>query len=189
MSATNNSIIEKAIKDYREKIVNEVGKRCETYCEKILQEAISARENAAGAHDFTGNLLNSIVVCLYKQGAPMVAFFASDKVADAIQGKMTRPYRYYFRHDYRGVSSVYHGKDPAEVETDQGYGKNDAANFFRGYRPSPVHLFDIVVAYTTEYADFVEWDRGTTGILRTYDTAERLGGEMFGVHRTSGLYS
>ena len=48
----------------------------------------------------------------------------------------------------------------------------------RGYLfglASGKNLFDIVVAYPVEYGNWVEMKRGTTGILRTYAHAEKVG--------------
>ncbi len=175
MSATKAQIL-KAIGDYREKIIAEVEKRCRDYCEDLCWSAINSRKSAPDAHDFTGNLLGSIVVGLYKEREPVVAYYSAEQnIAKAIQVKMSAnakyKKKYTFNPDYTGVPSVF----KADVRTDKGWGEDDARQFFQWYRPQGKNLFDIVVAYTTEYADWVEMERETTGILNTYDHAGKVG--------------
>ena len=88
MSVTNSQIVHFAIADYKTAIYNEIEKRCRKFCTDLCQEAIKARQNADGAHNFTGNLLNSIVVCLYKNKQPINAYYAAQYVPKAIQVKM-----------------------------------------------------------------------------------------------------
>lgn len=126
------------------------------------------------AHDFTGNLLNSIVVCLYRERKPILAWYAYESIDNAIAPKMTAPKRYWFESDYQNTESAYHYKSPAEVETDMGFGENDAKRFFMGYKPKGKNMFDIIVAYTTEYAEWVEMHRHTTGVLRAYENAGKI---------------
>lgn len=174
MSATKAQIL-KAIDDYREKIIAEVEKRCRNYCENLIWWAIRYRKTAFGAHDFTGNLLNSIVVCLYKNRQPLTAFFAAGKVPKAIQVKMSTDgrgrKRYYFQPDYSGENTGFR----ADKATDEGWGENDARIFFNSFTPKGKNQFDIVVAYPVEYAEWIEELRGTTGILNTYTEAQRVG--------------
>lgn len=174
MSATKAQIL-RAIDDYREKIIAEVEKRCRNYCENLIWWAIRYRKTAFDAHDFTGNLLNSIVVCLYKNRQPLTAFFAAGKIPKAISVKMSANNRgrkrYYFQPDYSGEFTGFR----ADVETDKGWGENDARIFFNSFMPKGKNLFDIVVAYPVEYAEWIEELRGTTGILNTYTEAQRVG--------------
>lgn len=139
-----------------------------------MSAAVSMRLNDFRAHNFTGNLLNSIVVCLYEQGQPIEAFYAADdgRVRSAIMPKMTarqRPYSFYKTGDYEGNRSVY----KAEVSTDGGWGINDAKEFFASFRPEGDNLFDVVVAYTTEYSTWVQAKRNSTGYLETLGYAKR----------------
>ena len=181
MSATKAQIL-RAIDDYREKIIAEVQKRCEGFCEQLVYAAIKNRKIAFDAHDFTGNLLNSIVVCLYRERQPLTAWYAADtQIPKAIQVEMSykmnkklKNKTYYFKKDYSGNVSSYQ----PELVTDESWGVDDAKNFFRSFTPKGKNLFDIVVAYTSEYAEFVEMQRGTTGILNAYQDA-RLESKMF----------
>lgn len=178
MAGTNTTIVREAIAGYRTKIFNEVESRCRKFCTELCQEAIKDRLNAPGAHDFTGNLITSIVVCLYKNGMAVDAWYASMYLKKAIRIKMRhRPTkkRYYFVEDYSGEKgSTYTPPDDSPQVTGR-FGVDDAKEFFQSYQPKGRNLFDIVVAYPVEYADWVESHRATTGILQTYAYAERVG--------------
>lgn len=173
MSATNSQIIHKGIQEYRKKIFDDVEKRCRKFCTDMCQEAIRARKTADGAHNFTGNLLTSIVVCLYREREPINAYYAAQYVPKAIQVKMRarKRRRYRFNPDYDGAISSY----LPTVQTNGGWGEDDARVFFQNYIPQGKNLFDIVVAYPVEYANWVEMQRGTTGILQSYQHASQVG--------------
>lgn len=173
MSATKAQIL-RAIDGYKEAIFADVERRCEDYCEELVWSAVKYRMTAPNSHNFTGNLLNSIVVCLYKNRVPKAAWFAADRfVQSATHKKMTYPRKYFFSKnaDYDGQKSFC----APNIDTDQGWGKNDAVAFFRSYKPKGKNLFDIVVAYPTEYAEWVEIHRGTVGVLNAYSDAKMTG--------------
>ena len=173
MPVTNRQIVHNAIADYKQAIFDEIEKRCRKFCTDLCQEAIRARKNAPGAHNFTGNLINSIVVCLYKNREPINAYYAAQYVPKAIQVKMRqrKRKRYRFNPDYDDDKSHY----LPTVQTNGGWGEDDARHFFLDYVPKGKNLFDIVVAYPVEYGNWVEQKRGTTGILQSYAQAETLG--------------
>ena len=79
--------------------------------------------------------------------------------------------RIFFKRDYDGEESAY----LPTIETNGGWGKDDAQEFFESYKPKGNNLFDVVVAYTVEYANWVQMERGTAGILQTLQYAERTG--------------
>lgn len=142
--------------------------RCTDYCEELCNTAIRYRQEHPEAHNFTGNLINSIVVGLWRERVPVVAFYSSDKLPRAIQRKMTASKgEYEFFGDWDNANSKY----TPGVDTDEGWGENDAKRFFQTYRPEGNNLFDIVVAYTTEYASYI----GTTGMANTYISALNTG--------------
>lgn len=172
MSATNKAVIHKAFADYRKQILDEVEIRCRKFCTDLCQEAINARQNTEGAHNFTGNLLNSIVVCLYREREPINAYYAAQYVPKAIQVKMRERKRksYRFNPDYDGDKSHY----LPTVQTNGGWGEDDARNFFQNYTPKGKNLFDIVIAYPVEYANWIEIKRGTTGIMRAYSWSDQV---------------
>lgn len=173
MSATNTTIVHNALSAYRQKIFDEVEIRCRKFCTDMCQEAIRARKTADGAHNFTGNLINSIVVCLYRDKEPINAYYAAQYVPKAIQVKMRerKRKRYRFSPDYEGDKSHY----LPEVQTNGGWGEDDARHFFQDYVPAGKNLFDIVVAYPVEYGEWVEMKRSTTGIMQTYSYAGQVG--------------
>lgn len=178
MAETNKQVLDRAFKEFGQKILKTTRSKMNQWCWQILESAVRARENDPKAHDFTGNLLNSIVVCLYENGKPYAPYFASDLVPSAIRPKMRRivlsnkrriGYRFY--PDYSGSNSVY----IPTVDTNGGWGRQDAEEFFASYRPGGNNMFDIVVAYTVEYANWVQMQRQTTGILQTKDFTYRTG--------------
>lgn len=173
MQGTNATIVHNAVTDYRKQIFDIVEKRCRKFCTELCQEAIRARQNADGAHNFTGNLLNSIVVCLYREKEPINAYYAAQYVPKAIQVKMRKRSRkhYRFNPDYDGENSHY----LPELQTNGGWGEDDARNFFQQYIPRGKNLFDIVIAYPVEYGKWVETKRSTTGILQAYSYADKVG--------------
>jgi hypothetical protein len=173
MPGTNATIIHNAIANYKQAIFDEVEKRCRKFCTDLCQEAIRDRQSAPGAHNFTGNLINSIVVCLYREKEPINAYYAAQYVPKAIQVKMRqrKRKRYRFNPDYDGEKSSY----LPEVQTNGGWGEDDARNFFQSYVPQGKNLFDIVVAYPVEYGKWVEMKRSTTGIMQAYGHAEAVG--------------
>ena len=166
-------VINKAFKDFKKEIVEVTRAELNKWCWDILESAIRARENNPNAHDFTGNLLNSIVVCLYENGEPYVPYFAADLVPSAIRPKMKKRLRkrVFFNPDYSGAKSAY----LPTIDTNGGWGRDDANKFFASYRPQGRNMFDIVVAYTVEYADWVDTQRKTTGFLETKKFALRTG--------------
>lgn len=173
MSGTNAQIVRNGIAAYRTRMFDEVEKRCRKFCTDLCQEAIKSRLTADGAHNFTGNLINSIVVCLYREHEPINAYYAAQYVPKAIQVKMRQRTRrrYSFKPDYDGDESHY----LPTIQTNGGWGEDDARRFFQQYIPQGKNLFDIVVAYPVEYANWIEINRGTTGIIQAYARAEQLG--------------
>lgn len=169
----NTTIVSKALQDYKATIVKDLAVKCGKYATALVKAAIDARRGEPNAHDFTGNLLNSIVVCVYQEKNPLTVAFAANRVAKAIQVKMRKRARrsHIFNPDYSGASSKY----KPTVQTNGGWGVDDAIRFFDEYRPDGNNLFDIVVAYPVEYASFVEMERGTTGIVRTHAQAGQIG--------------
>ena len=171
----NTAVVEKAFKAFDRQVRDETRRELNLWCWSIVESAVRARLNNPEAHNFTGNLLNSIVVCLYENGRPYAPYYASDVpgVTSAIRRKM-KPVlekRIYLRRDYEGRSSVY----TPTVDTNGGWGRDDAEAFFTMFRPDGKNMFDVVVAYTVEYADWVDMQRKTTGFLETRKFAERTG--------------
>lgn len=178
MSATK-TLVNKAFEEYRKQMDDEIEKRCRSFCAELCEAAVRFRLNNVEAHNFTGNLINSIVVALYRQGKPIHASYANDAMPKAIQFKMTASHgKYYFRRDYDNAEHTVYVPD---VETDEFLGLDDAMYVAQSYKPTGHNMFDILVAYSTEYAEFVERERQTTGIINTYAHAEKVGVQFLGL--------
>ena len=176
MAGINDAVLNRAFKEYEKYIIDCTRNELSKWCLALVKAAVERRLGDYNAHNFTGNLLNSIVVCLYENGKPQHAWYSSETggVRGPIMGKMSPQRRkaYYFGGgDYDGSRSYF----KPVVNTDGGYGADDARKFFEGYKPDGNNLFDIVVAYTVEYADFVQQQRNTTGILETHGYARHTG--------------
>lgn len=172
--ARNQTNIAKAVENYKnDVIIPAVEARLKSWCSQILDAAIMARQRNPNAHNFTGNLLNSIVVCLYKNREPVMAWYAHDRVPEAIMPKMKKRLRkrVFFKRDYDCEESAY----LPTIDTNGGWGYDDAQEFFESYTPRGNNLFDVVVAYPVEYANWVQMERATTGILQSYQYTERTG--------------
>lgn len=176
----NKRTVAKALEGYKVYIADCTESQLKKYCWSLLDKAIKSRQQAPGAHNFTGNFLNSIVVCLYREGNPVIAYYSSSLVPEAIVPKMRKRIRrrVFFSKDYDGEQSAY----LPTVDTNGGWGKDDAQKFFEYYKPSGNNLFDIVVAYTVEYADWINYERGTAGFLNTLQCAENIARTFLEIH-------
>ena len=164
---SNRNVITKAFASFRDQIASEVRHQLNVVGQNLLSKAITARLNAKEGHDYTGNLVNSIVVVLYDEGEIVSVFSPGDtfSLRPPISGKMTARKRpYFFRKDWSG--SVF-TKYVADVDTDRGFAAQDIENFLHTNRPSYTQGYCLTVAYTVEYADWVESMRQTTGFLES----------------------
>lgn len=160
--------MEAALKNFTKKKLDDLEKKLLKFCEQTLDKAIQSRFDAPGAHNFTGNLVNSIVVGLWREGRLVQGFLPGSKnnVEMVKRKKMTAGVWYRYKIDYDTVpNTVFYGT----VTTNQGKGRQDALNFLETFKPDPKAAFHIVVAYTTEYANWVETMRGTTGFMKTVE--------------------
>lgn len=184
MSATKE-FVNKAFEEYRRQMEDEVEERCRSFCAELCRLAVWYRLREPEAHNFTGNLINSIVVALYRKKKPIYMSYASDIMPKAIMVKMTKSHgRYVFKRDYD--SEEYSAYVP-EVETNGSLGIYDAMRVAQSYKPVGKNMFDILVAYSTEYAEFVENERATTGFLNTYDHAKYIGIKFLGLPKLEML--
>lgn len=156
--------------------------------DKLVEEAISTRLNIKSAHNYTGNLLNSIVAGVYEDNKPVYAAYSykNHLVHGAITTKMSAPRLYFFLRDYDGEESRY----KPTIKTDKGFGRVDAERFFNSYRPGGTAKFSIVLAYTTEYAGFVETMKQNIGLNLVWRYAEQKAGEVlkYGGHIVQAEY-
>ncbi len=189
MAGTNVNIVKKAASAFQLQMDDVVHDRLFGWCESILGLAIEFRERERAAHNFTGNLLNSIVVILYTntKGRPNEAdfFFASEEVRTAIKPKMSstttrggkRKNFYHFRPDY----DLRNSKFMPTVPTNGQWGRDDAVKFASSYRPSKNLPFTIVLAYTVEYAEFIEQQRHTAGYIQMMRSTKRAAVDFVGL--------
>lgn len=180
------SVASAAVKDYRKYITSEVEKGCRRLCEYLCVQAVKERKAAPGAHDFTGNLITSIVVCMYKKGTAQDAWYAAQYEPKAIRIKMRqRPTkkRYYFKTDYSGAQGTSYTPPPGSPDVSGRYGVDDAKNFFNSYKPAGGHDYTIVIAYPVEYAEWVETQRATTGYMQTFAWAKSVGIEYLKLNK------
>lgn len=172
----NSKVIRQAFKEFAKQIDNEVQRETELLAQNLVYYAVKQRESTPGKHDFTGNLLNSIVSAVYKDKSLTKAYFSGETGIKAPRYyEMTASHgRYHFKVDYEGVTSNY----TPDIETLRRKGLDDAYEFVSTYTPQ-INGFVIVVAYTTDYADFVEQQRKTTGFLSTFKYANKVATQMF----------
>lgn len=159
--------IQGVLQNIKEEYLNALEVTLKLQCEEILANAVQFRETAPGAHNITGNLLNSILVFLFRKGKLIyeVSPYANLDVPFPIRTQMTSPRRYHFRQDYTGDEATY---KPAVETNSREYGFNEARHWIRThYKVSRKKLFEIVVVYGAEYSGWVEMQRATTGYAAT----------------------
>ena len=178
MAGTNIKVIRDAFKEFKKETDEATLKWVETYAQAICYKAIEFRKKNPMAHDFTGNLLNSIVAAVYYKKEFKRAFFSGESgIRQPRYYEMTASHKkghYHFKIDYSGAESNY----TAVIETLRRKGIDDAYEFVSAYTPQ-MSGYVVVVAYTTDYASWVEAERQTTGFLNTYRYAEKLGMNFF----------
>lgn len=165
------NLIDHAFHDFRTEVIdNEIRREMSLACQNIVFKSIQNRRNTPGAHDFTGNLLNSIVAVLYKDKELVYYYTSAGSLRSPRYYEMTASHgAYHFKIDYSGKESNY----SPDIETLRRKGIDDALEFMSMYTPDR-DGFVMVVAYTTDYANFVEIERATTGYVQTLKDAERL---------------
>lgn len=180
MSVSNETILRKGITEFRKQQYDALEKKLIKYCGDILTQAIDARLSADNAHNFTGNLINSIVVGLFREGELVMFVMPSDEqgIDRPIMKKMSYPFKYFFsetkkrtKGGHNSVGLDWDQTHPSsyykpELKTNLIWGFTDAKRFIRSYTVPKNVVFQIVVGYTTEYASFVEAKRHTTGYMR-----------------------
>ena len=175
MADNNVSIINKAFKEFANGVMREeMTKQISLHCLNLLISAIRNRMSLSHriGHDYTGNLINSIVVVLYQDGEIADIWTAGEagQVRKPKFRKMSaRKKMYVYSNDYSNSSSRYR----AEIPTNRGVADEDIQNFLSTNTPSIQKGFCVTVAYTVEYAEWVEMERGTTGYLKTLHNARK----------------
>ena len=182
-------VVKKAARDFERLMEQTIYDTLFKWCGQTLDLAIELRERDRNAHNFTGNLLNSIVVILYTRTKriPQTVdfFFAAEEVKPAIAPKMSsvttrgkaRKNLYHFHPDYDQRDSRYRPTIPVNGR----WGYEDAAKFANSYSPTMDVPFTIVVAYTVEYAEFIEQQRHTAGYLQIKKATEKAAVQFIGL--------
>jgi hypothetical protein len=172
----------KVLRNYEETAMNDViFKHLDTICSRLLLDAIiEHRLRTEGAHQFTGNLINSIVVILFnKVTGEQVNYFAYDRLKAPIRREMTsitargtqRKNRIHFYPDWQNrMGSSY----LPDVVTDESYGHEDAISFAQSWSPETGKTFEICVAYTSEYAQWVNIHHHTVGYAQSVSYTRKM---------------
>lgn len=196
----NKEVVDKAFADYARHIDLIVYNQLDKWCSEIIRKAVFERLNPIGGHNFTGNLINSIVVLLYRKSNSTVStYFASQTgLKPAIRRELSaitykgrrRRQKIHFRpgsrfgdRDWSGQWSTLRPENL--IPTDESYGSTDAMRFANRWKPKVDADFVVCVAYTSEYATFVEQQRQTTGILETEEFVARTAVEWVGLQKAS----
>jgi hypothetical protein len=165
--------LKKAFEEFKTQTIDEeVRREMQLICQNIVYKAINNRRNAPGKHDFTGNLLNSIVAVLYKDKELIYYYTSAGSLRYPRYYEMTASHRhghYHFNIDYEGKTSDY----TADVETFRRKAMDDVNEFMSLYTPDRMG-FVMVVAYAVDYAEWVEMARSTTGYVQTLHDAEKM---------------
>ena len=155
------------LENLEEKYLNALEVTLNAQCMNILEHAILFRESSPNKHNITGNLLTGIMVCLFRRGKLIRTFTPVDDlgVKSPIRTQMTAPNRYHFNPDYEGDSA--HIKATVRADSTS-FGQDQALKWVRRrYKVSRKHLFEILVVYGADYAEWVEHERGTAGFAST----------------------
>jgi len=192
MAGINVHIVEKAFKDFSISIENQLFKTLDKWCEQILRQAIRERMlicQSGEGYNITGNLINSICVLLYRKSNNTKTYYFADETGlkPAVRRELTALNRRGVRRSYRIRVKDWSGNqirvNPDNlIPTDESFGINDAHKFASMWYPSFESDFVICVAYTSEYANFVEYARMTTGFLETENFVERTAVEWIGLN-------
>jgi hypothetical protein len=130
------------------------------FCKELFQSADTAREY----HNLTGNTFTSYACGIYKDGALFEVLFSADYKKDPIRVKLKKG------EVFTGIS--YDGADvkgfKADVNTDQGFGKDTSARFLRNYNPTVKKGFEVVMCTGTEYSNFLEKVKGLNVLTDTF---------------------
>ena len=177
----NLKVIRDAFKQFREvTVVNEIYKSLDDFCRNLLLDAvIYNRRLNPEAHQYTGNLINSIVVILFdKNNGVKSDYYAYDRLKSPIRREMSakttrggmRKRAVHFRPDWQGTP---HSRYHPELVTDESFGPADARGFAASWMPVTGKDFEICVAYTSEYAEWVEIHHHSTGFLNSMRYAKQ----------------
>lgn len=177
-----------------------VRSKCRTLTLRICKRALEYREKLTQSgigHNYTGNLINSIVCALYTDGKLDYTVYGSKLVGrPPIMAKMTnkkdgggRTYYYGARFQEHLAKQRGKGRTNAYVSGHEGPDWDDGSSsyfatirtdttktpeaevqhFVDSYKPAITKGYVIVLAYPVEYADYIENLRSSTGLALVED--------------------
>lgn len=173
--------LRKVFKDFQKTEMSDIiYNELDSFCRALLALVVGNRLHNKEAHQFTGNLINSIVVILFDRNTGVKSdYYAYDDLKAPIRKEMSavtsrgtrRKNAVHFRPaDWQGtIDSMY----KPEVATDESMGPQDARAFASSWSPSTGKAFEICVAYTSEYAEWVEQQRQTTGYVVSFNSTRK----------------
>lgn len=181
-------------------IEKKVESKCRELTRQVLLRALYYREQLTQSgigHNYTGNLINTIVCAFYKNGTLDHAYLGSKEVRrHPIMAKMTNrkngmPRTYYYgarfkahleksraKYGEKAYVSGHSGPDwddtsstyYATVKTNTNTSPDrDAQQFVSSYTPTVTKGYAIVLAYPVEYAPYIEKERSSTGMALVQD--------------------
>jgi hypothetical protein len=155
------------LRNIETEFLNDLEVKLKAKCDDILKNAVNFRRSSPNAHDITGNLITGILVALFRKGKMKYAIAPEDSLglAPPIRPQMTSPLIYHFKTDYSGTEAFYR---PDVVAKNKEYAMYRAFDWLRhSYKTSKDSLFEIVVVYGADYAEWLEHERGTAGFADT----------------------
>ena len=169
-------VIRNAFKEFKVQMEDEVFDVLDDACKNLLLDAVIRNRmwgdsKVMTPHQYTGNLINSIVIILFRKSTgEQINYFAYDRLRDPIQREMSgmttrktkRKKVYHFHPDWQNSPESWY---LPEVATDRSTGPEDAKAFASAWHPQLGTEFEVCVAYTSEYAEWVHMEHRTVGIL------------------------
>jgi len=191
MAVTNRKVVRDAFKEFKFQMYDEVSPIIQSACENLLLDAVIRNREVGdskkmSAHQYTGNLINSIVVIFFRRSTgEKYDYYAYDRLNQPIQREMSQLTRrktarkrpYHFHPDWQHTPESWY---LPQVATDRSTGPSDARAFAATWQPQLNTEFEVCVAYTSEYADWVHEHHRTTGILNSIAyTVKMMKGQGF----------
>lgn len=202
MGATFKEIAHKQIQEYMKQWYADAYKQMQRTCLRILKRAVTERRDAPNAHDFTGNLLNSIAVALLcspevvkaVSGAETIQVLTAQKDANQKPAEYTgigfrhgggglhdmnndakpmqQGYYYLYEWDYEGANSEYR-KGRKPAEAEGGAGyMSSIGEWKNSLQIKSGNMFEVHLGYTAPYAEWVELHRKTVGAMVTFEESK-----------------
>lgn len=172
--------VEDMLRSIQGAIERSVRQKLDGLAKQILERALYYRSQLVGmdiGHNFTGNFVNSIGVGIYIYGYFQRGYYASQEIGkDPVMGKMTtlksggsRKYTFSINAghpDFQGEDSSYLAKIKTDMKT---VNKGMVEEVLRSIHPHNKNGYSVILAYSVEYAEFIENIRSSTGLALVED--------------------